>query len=96
MSKENILAGVNLRYPIWVNGRNELEEKLKRYGYFLVDHWYDAPVAPDWVNSEEVNYHTGSCPNAEALSKHIFNLPTHVNISNEKAIQLAKFINQQA
>jgi dTDP-4-amino-4,6-dideoxygalactose transaminase len=83
--RKDILAGANLRYPIWVNNRDELEEKLKKHGGYLLDHWYDAPVSE-----------AGSCPNAEKLSKHIFNLPTHVNISLNRAKELIALINRYA
>lgn len=83
----------NLRYPIWVEDRDELEKKLTKYGYYLMDHWYDAPVSPGWVDNSEVKYRPGSCPNAEVLSKHIFNLPAHINITEEKAEQLAGYVN---
>ena len=89
----DIKNGSNLRYPIWVENRDELEKKLTKYGYYLMDHWYDAPVSPTWVNNSEVKYIDGSCPNAENLSKHIFNLPTHINITEKEAERLAKLIN---
>ena len=93
VSKEDIIKGVNLRYPIWVNNRDELEKKLQKHEFYLLDHWYDAPVAPGWVNPKDVKYQPGSCPNAEELAKHIFNLPTHVNISENQATFLANLIN---
>ena len=85
--------GSNLRYPLWVENRDELEKKLTKHGYYLMDHWYDAPVSPKWVNNSQVKYQLGSCPNAEDLSKHIFNLPTHINISEKMAERLAKLVN---
>ena len=76
-----------------IANRDELEKKLTKHGYYLMDHWYDAPVSPTWVNNSEVKYIDGSCPNAENLSKHIFNLPTHINITEKEAERLAKLIN---
>ena len=93
VTSSDIKKGSNLRYPIWVGNRDELEKKLIKHGFYLMDHWYDAPVSPDWVNNSQVKYRLGSCPNAEDLSKHIFNLPTHVNISERQAILLANLIN---
>ena len=93
ISKKDILAGANLRYPIWVDNRDELEDQLKNHGYYLVDHWYDAPVSPEWVDPENVKYQPGSCPNAEELSHHIFNLPTHVNINSYQVKNLISIIN---
>ena len=89
----DIKNGSCLRYPLWVENRDELENKLTKHGFYLMDHWYDAPVSPEWVDNSEVKYYPGSCPNAENLSKHIFNLPTHINITEEKAERLAKLIN---
>lgn len=89
----DIKNGSCLRYPLWVEDRDKLENKLTKYGFYLMDHWYDAPVSPKWVNNPEVKYRSGSCPNAENLSKHIFNLPTHISISEEKAERLAECVN---
>jgi len=96
IDREKILSGSNLRYPIWVNNRDELEKKLQKHEFYLVDHWYDAPVAPEWVNSNEVGYRSGSCPNAEELAECVFNLPTHVNISLGQAMELSALINRYA
>ena len=84
----------NLRFPLWVENRDELEKKLTNHSFYLMDHWYDAPVSPGWVDNSEVKYRPGSCPNAEELAKHIFNLPTHINISKKEAERLAKLVNE--
>lgn len=96
VGKSDIENGSNLRYPLWVNNRDKLENELQKHNYYLYDHWYDAPVSPKWIRPDEVKYKRGSCPNTESLSKHIFNLPTHANISVKKAKELAKLINKYA
>lgn len=88
----DIENGTNLRYPIWVESREKLEKQLKHHGFYLLDHWYDAPVSPSWHPASS-SYRQGSCPNAEDLSRRIFNLPTHVNISPQKARELVVLIN---
>lgn len=93
VDKNYVKSGSNLRYPLWVNNRDELENKLQKHNFYLVDHWYDAPVSPKWIEFDKVNYREGLCPNAEDLSKHIFNLPTHANIDIKKANELAKLVN---
>lgn len=96
VTKRDILSGSNLRYPIWVHNRNLLEEKLKKENFYLVDHWYDAPISPPRVDAESLKYNNGSCPHAEKLAECMFNLPTHINISLDKATKLASFINTYA
>ncbi|MBI2309370.1 DegT/DnrJ/EryC1/StrS family aminotransferase [Candidatus Collierbacteria bacterium] len=90
----DIKNGSNLRYPVWVGNRDELEKKLTKHGFYLMDHWYDAPVSPKWVDNSRVKYRLGSCRNAENLSLHILNLPTHINIDQNKAKILAELINK--
>ena len=63
----DIKNGSCLRYPLWVENRDELENKLTKHGFYLMDHWYDAPVSPEWVDNSEVKYYPDPCPNAENL-----------------------------
>lgn len=69
----------NLRFPIFVENRAGLIKSLKEKSIFISDIWY-SDVAPQ-------------CPNAAADSKKILNLPTHINVSESKAREIAKLIN---
>jgi len=39
-----------------------------------------------------MQYISGSCPKAEKLAKITFNLPTHINISENGARKIIKFL----
>lgn len=77
-TKTNVDLSANLRFPIFVEKRTELLQKLKAHRIFLSDIWYvDIPA---------------SCPNAVKDSKMILNLPTHRNVSYENADKICQII----
>jgi dTDP-4-amino-4,6-dideoxygalactose transaminase len=74
-----IPASANLRFPIFIENRNNLIAFLKKENIFVSDIWYDS-VAPE-------------CPNAVDISTRILNLPTHINVSRKSAMRIADKIN---
>ncbi len=78
-----------LRFPIYVDNPASLIAYLKKFRVYIGDTWYDAPVAPKRYMSD-TDYQTGECPNAEELSKHIVNLPTHIKVDEQKAKFIAE------
>lgn len=62
----------------------------------LLGDWYTMPVAPYDTNLGEMKYKSGSCPNAEELSKTTLNLPTHINISQKAAERIVSFLRKNA
>lgn len=77
--QQKIIPGsVNLRFSILVEKRKELIKYLKRKGVYVADIWYD-DVSKD-------------CPNAQITSSKILNLPTHLNVSEKQAEQIAGLI----
>jgi perosamine synthetase len=71
----------------------------------LIGDWYTAPIAPDYNKLEKIKYNkslssisdnigygVGSCPIAEKLAKITLNLPTHINISEDDARKVVKFL----
>jgi dTDP-4-amino-4,6-dideoxygalactose transaminase len=70
----------NLRFPIFVNNRDELVNEFKKNGIYLADIWY-SDVSPE-------------CPNAVADSKIVLNLPTHVNVSLDDSWKIVNIINR--
>ncbi len=77
---EAVLLSSSLRFPIFVENREDLVDKLKKNGAYLSDIWY-TDVAPE-------------CPNAVKDSKIILNLPTHINVSERDAKRIADIINR--
>lgn len=77
--QQKIIPGsANLRFSILVEKRKELIAYLKKQGVYVADIWYD-DVSTD-------------CPNAQIISSKILNLPTHLNVSEEQAEEIAGLI----
>jgi perosamine synthetase len=74
-----ISNSVNLRFPVFVENREELIKFLKKSKIFVSDIWY-FDVAPE-------------CPNAVEISHKILNLPTHINITKKDALRICERIN---
>lgn len=89
---DNINLSSCLRFPIFVKKRQELIKYLKKYGIFVSDVWYDAPIVPSKLLSK--TDYKGECPFSEAISRKILNLPTHVNVSCKDAEFISGKINQ--
>lgn len=83
-----------LRFPVFVESRNKLVEKLKESGVYVSDIWYDSPVAPKKYLGL-ARYPRSSCPNAEKIAENIMNLPTHINVSEKDAIKICRIINSE-
>jgi len=85
---------VYMRFPI-LSEHNESDEILKYFrkqNIFLDDGWRKSPIVPMGTNTDKINYFKGSCPIAEDISQRIVNLPTHINISLEKAEGIKKLL----
>ena len=77
---ENIKLSSNLRFPIFVENRNDLIGCLKKERAYVSDIWYDS------VDE--------TLPNAKVVSNKILNLPTHENVSEEDAKNISETINR--
>lgn len=83
-----------LRFPLLVGVPKELHHKAKKQQILLGD-WYNSPLAPGDCHLESFDYHPGSCPQAEKVSKRIINLPTHPRMTDEEIHKIIKLINTQ-
>ncbi len=82
----------NLRFPIFIEDRENLIEYLKNKGIYVSDIWYDAPIAPKkYLTQTDYNH---QCPNSELASISILNLPTHINVSKKDAENISNLVNQ--
>jgi len=77
-----------LRWPVLVKNRTKFIGFMKYNSVFISDIWYDSPVAPKNF-LDKTDYIHGSCKTSEKISNKIVNLPTHINISPEKAHTLS-------
>lgn len=81
-----------LRFPVFVENRDNFIKKLEESGVHASDIWYDSPIAPKKYLGL-ARYPKSSCPNAEKVAEKIMNLPTHTNISEKEAIKISELIN---
>jgi len=81
-----------LKYPIIVKNPKTIIEKAKIKNIILNDGWSGSPIMPSGTDLAKMNYNIGGCPRAERLSEIILNLPTHINISEDKAGKIVKCI----
>jgi len=84
---------VYLRFPLLVDNPTGLIAYLKQTHIYIGDRWYDAPIAPAALMTE-TNYVSGDCPNAEYVAARMVNLPTHLNINEVQAEDLARKVVQ--
>lgn len=85
---KHALLRFTVRHP---NARDIIYQSWHKENIIIGD-WYISPVIPYDTDLESVGYKMGSCPNAEALSKQVFNLPTHINISDKDAQTVVNFL----
>jgi len=72
-----------LRYSFLQQDKEWIKKIFKKY--IIVGEWFNSPVF-GCKDLERVKYKKGSCENAEYLSKHIVNFPTHQRMGNLKKI----------
>ena len=82
---------IYLRFAIKHPKAHEIIKKAWQKNLLIGD-WYTTPIAPRDTKLEKMQYTFGSCPKAEKLAKETLNLPTHINISKEKAQKIIEFL----
>lgn len=83
-----------MRFPVILERENtdKILKQFRRKKIFLDDGWRKMPIVPPDTNQEAMKYQFGSCPVAERIASHILNLPTHINLSQEKAYLISKLL----
>lgn len=80
-----------LRFPLFVNNRDELLQRAKKQNLYLGT-WYSEVIDPKGVDFEKMHYVKGSCPNAEKIARKIINLPTYPAMSKDDQNRVINFI----
>ena len=80
-----------LRFPIRHPRAQEIIKKSWKNNLLIGD-WYDKVIAPHDTKLKKMQYLLGTCPRAEKLTKEVFNLPTHINISQKEAKIIVEFL----
>jgi perosamine synthetase len=91
-NEEDLELGCNLRFVIRHKKIKRIILELKKSGVYLSDRWYRKPVDCSGEYCTTV-YQTGSCKNAEKLTKEVINLPTHIHIGKKQAEKIIKLLN---
>ncbi len=90
----NAEGRIYLRYPVLLKNASTdmILDKARKEKIFLDDGWRKATVVPPDTNQEKMGYRAGDCHIAEKVAENILNLPTHINISKEKAERIINFL----
>jgi len=86
-------GAIYLKYPILVNGGDEIIKEFNKFNIMLEDGWRKKVIAPPKTDLCKMNYTKGECKTAEEISNKILILPTHINITEdiaEKIVYLLK------
>lgn len=86
---------IYMRYPLLAKTMetDKILDTARKHKIFLDDGWRKAAIVPPDTNQEKMGYREGECPKAEKTAKTILNLPTHINITKEKAQKIVDFLN---
>jgi len=88
LDRKNIFLRFTIKHP----KAHEIIYDAWHKKNILIGDWYTTPIAPYDTKLEEMKYKMGSCPKAEKLAKITLNLPTHINISENQARVLTKYL----
>jgi perosamine synthetase len=81
-----------LRIPVIVEDSEQLLKQAELEQIYL-GNWYTEVIHCKDVDLNTMKYQRGSCPNAEWLSTHTINLPTHIGISENEINTIINFLN---
>ncbi len=75
-----------VRYPVWVGSRAAAERAMGHRA--ILGKWFTS-VLEEAIDPRGGGYRPGSCPRAEAATRHLVNLPTHARVSERDAEEIA-------
>ncbi|MCX6764294.1 MAG: aminotransferase class V-fold PLP-dependent enzyme [Candidatus Nealsonbacteria bacterium] len=81
-----------MKYPVLVQDSEKILKEFRKKRILLNDGWRKVPVVPPGNDIKKMGYIFGSCPKAEEVASKILNLPTHINLSKEKAKEIADLL----
>lgn len=83
---------IYLRFPLAVDNSEEVARILKSKR-IIPGNWYSSPVHPAaGYQLSRFRYSKGSCPQVEKAVERSLNLPTHIKVTEEDALRIAKLI----
>jgi dTDP-4-amino-4,6-dideoxygalactose transaminase len=80
-----------VRYPVRIRGETEAIQRAAGEGIELGS-WFESPLHPAETPLEAYDYEPGLCPEAEAASRQVVNLPLHPRVSEATVKRTVDFI----
>jgi dTDP-4-amino-4,6-dideoxygalactose transaminase len=80
-----------IKFPLLVKNREVFFMEAEKYQIEMGD-WFISPIHPIKTNFDLWHYHYGENPIAEALSRHLVNLPTHGKIDDHYLARIKRFL----
>ena len=84
-----------LRYPVRVANKSTFLNLAVRKG-MEIGSWFECPLHPAGTRQEAFGYRDGMCPEAEAASREVINLPTHRKVHPAAAERTIEFLRKHA
>jgi len=82
---------VFMRFPLLIETDTDvILKKARKRKMYLDDGWRKSVIVP--LDTDKREYYFGGCPKAEKTALSILNLPTHINISENNAKEIIKFL----
>lgn len=81
-----------MRYPVLVSDSERILKEFRKKRILLNDGWRKISIVPPGNDIKKMGYILGSCPKAEEVASKILNLPTHINLSKEKAKEIVDLL----
>lgn len=86
-----VMNPVMVRYPVRIREKTEALQRAAGAGIELGS-WFESPLHPAETPLQAYDYDTGLCPEAEAASSQVVNLPLHPRVSEATVRQTVEFI----
>jgi len=82
---------VFMRFPLLMETNTDtILKKARKRKMYLDDGWRKSVIVP--LDTDKREYYFGGCPKAEKTALSILNLPTHINISENDAKKIIRFL----
>jgi hypothetical protein len=78
-----------LRYPLLVKNPLYWVNAFAAEG-IEIGRWFDSPISPFPGNPSRFRYNPGQCPVAEAVSRHVINLPLHQRLTDSDVARICE------
>lgn len=84
-----------LRFPVRVANKRAVLSLAGR-SRVEIGSWFETPLHPEGTRMDAFGYRQGMCPEAEAASREVINLPTHRKVDDHTARETLDFLGRYA